>query len=774
MLRDVEQHLLELHSDRHLRSLALAFEREMASGAGARLLQASRRFVNGVLGGSQRELGREPAPLVIREEGARAFASLVLRHQRDVGSRENGVALALFQPPDPPGELLALRRTAGEIMVAGALNPVVDQLSAPRWVDALLHLTLDPSPYGSLLRGALLGRRPSVVDLVPVEPEWLVPVDLLLEIPCLPGIKGALGQLALTSASGRRTADAAGITAIVPANACPGEDVTLHGSGFGAQQPGDTQVRVATRNGRCAPAVIRTWSDDAIVVTLPAEVGSGCIGFVRGTGAPIGGAAAELAGELEHCLGPAVAHIAERVRQLDAMPPPCPPCLPGGQNRISAGLPEVVRFAATPGAVEPGAHVTVAWATTGATKVTLTRTSQHGPLPVLPASLPPVGTVDLGPFLGARPATATYRLEASNACGSTAATAVVALRRLPDLAITSVEVVQSIQRADNSVRLVAGKRTAVRVYVNSGVSDGFDWGAGPDVVPGLIGEVVARPVGQPTGTSSGPPWSPGSARGNHSRDQLDHSLNFELPLAATTGTVDLDVTVRVPGNWGQHDHRYRAHTTLRVQFNPSPAQEMLPLLIADPVQGLPAPSLADWFAVLDGALSRYPIAQTGFLVNPPLHLSTVRLGATVWDLRTEEGWVGMIADLTTMVFLFPKSPVGGVRAGVTPEHRDYAWAGMAVPRVAVTVPAFASQRRRRASFAHELGHCMGVHHADCGGPRPPLDSRLPLVTEEPGMQLAFRSVARTGSHELMSYCGGEGRWVSIAHYDIAAAELPIT
>ena len=52
------------------------------------------------------------------------------------------------------------------------------------------------------------------------------------------------------------------------------------------------------------------------------------------------------------------------------------------------------------------------------------------------------------------------------------------MRRTPQLSVTRIEVVQSIQTPTNSVRLVAKRRTAVRVFVDSGISDGFDFGTG--------------------------------------------------------------------------------------------------------------------------------------------------------------------------------------------------------------------------------------------------------------------------------------------------------
>ena len=50
---------------------------------------------------------------------------------------------------------------------------------------------------------------------------------------------------------------------------------------------------------------------------------------------------------------------------------------------------------------------------------------------------------------------------------------------VPSLQIFNIEVVQTIQRFDCSVRLVAGKRTMVRISVDSGFRDGSTHGPDP-------------------------------------------------------------------------------------------------------------------------------------------------------------------------------------------------------------------------------------------------------------------------------------------------------
>jgi hypothetical protein len=164
------------------------------------------------------------------------------------------------------------------------------------------------------------------------------------------------------------------------------------------------------------------------------------------------------------------------------------------------------------------------------------------------------------------------------------------------------------------------------------------------------------------------------------------------------------------------------------------------------------------------------VAETGFIVNPPLTLTT-QLGR---DLTSAIGWNLLIMDLATMVFIFPSTPVGGIRTALVPANAAFPFNGMATPRVGPAVPAMAAQAGLPATFAHEMSHCVGLGHAPCGGPAPPIDPRLPGRTEDTGMDCATATVIPAGTGELMSLCGGQGRWPSIAHYDgVLFTSLPI-
>lgn len=113
----------------------------------------------------------------------------------------------------------------------------------------------------------------------------------------------------------------------------------------------------------------------------------------------------------------------------------------------------------------------------------------------------------------------------------------------PDLHVNAIEVTQAIQDLNNSVDLVAGKRTYVRVHVSApvNVNDVFD------TLSGRRGFVSLTPVLNP-----GNPGSDITVRPSPDRGQLNDSFWFELPSSwATAGSLTL--TARIDPNNAKND-----------------------------------------------------------------------------------------------------------------------------------------------------------------------------------------------------------------------------
>jgi hypothetical protein len=630
----------------------------------------------------------------------------------------------------------------------------------------LVHAAAIADPTSLLTRRQLLGGRlfePPPATL----PEWLESLEEFVQRECFVGVVGAIVKLGAW-ARGGPTADAAGITGLSATNVCPGTKLTIYGSGFGASQPNDVRVYVPVAGGGCREAAVTGWSNIDVEVELPADIGAGCVGFVRGYAQFV--ERPDVRGELVSCFG-AVGEIWGRGFDKVATPPvPCPPCLPGGENRIgTAGRPVINTFGFSPEQVTPGGQPVLTWNVTNATSVTITRTSQTGPIPALQPPLPHAGQLTLPPIGGLVPVTGTYRLEAVNACGRSQRDAAFTMIARPQLGITRIEVVQSIQTVGNTVRLAANRRTMVRVFVDSGITSGFDFGAGANRVPGIEVSVLAENLDDGSIRGCGSPWTPPEANATPNRDLLPDSANFDVPLAACTGRVRFRATAMLPGSVGAPPLSF-ATGSVDVSFEPKSSQEVTPFLITDPTNPAPAPTAAQFFDTMQGPMDAQPFPEqpAGFRFNLPPISMTLGLSESLFGPLA---WQRFIARFTTMMFLFPSRPVGGIQAGIVNPSAGYPMCGVALPRIAATVPSMLVQAGDAMCCIHELAHTFGLNHINsCGAPWP-WDGGLPLTISDPGLNVRARSIRPAGSPEAMSYCIAE--WVSIEHWDRVFDRIPI-
>jgi hypothetical protein len=336
----------------------------------------------------------------------------------------------------------------------------------------------------------------------------------------------------------------------------------------------------------------------------------------------------------------------------------------------------------------------------------------------------------------------------------------------PALSIAAVEFVQSIQSWNNAVPLIMGKRTLVRVYVDSGVRSGFDAGWGANRWGGVTGTIS---LVDPRDGSSVETLSPtlGAASilarpvAEMDRENLSHSLAFELPPAAISlPSLRADITVSIPSS------PWRAtHTTTRT-FVARTRQPILPILINLETNGVGPPSAAQFdAALLERTLPRFPVAEDGFLVHPPFGWTTRN------DLTIADHWGLLLSQMAT-VALISSTRVDGIRCGVVNDTPGgWRYGGMASPRIwGSRLPTLIANVERLTTFAHELAHAFGVWHANCKGTEEQLDNRkIPGVTDEVGFDMAAQAVVPRGTDELQGYCSQE-RWPSVRTYGILANE----
>src|SRR5690606_13960751 len=110
-----------------------------------------------------------------------------------------------------------------------------------------------------------------------------------------------------------------------------------------------------------------------------------------------------------------------------------------------------------------------------------------------------------------------------------------------DLIVVDAEITQAIQHfrsdrhldaanvfPDNSIRLVAGKATVVRLYVD------YDASSGLAPITSLSGELVVTAAGATTTIGASRPIAP-RRDASIDRGQRDHTLNFLIPESLCQG-----------------------------------------------------------------------------------------------------------------------------------------------------------------------------------------------------------------------------------------------
>jgi len=359
------------------------------------------------------------------------------------------------------------------------------------------------------------------------------------------------------------------------------------------------------------------------------------------------------------------------------------------------------------------------------------------------------------------------------------------------LRILGIEVVQAVQRftiteptltdsgyslikpaLNNSVPLVARKRTMVRVYVAT--SGGVGMGS-----LGVTGTLRVSPAGLvrgvagPGGTVATWPPSPelirpinenGAMMAAHpeyiKRDMLVWSLNFILPVDALTGRVRLQVEVHLQGTRALTFFPLaRAATVVQFHERRLPSK-LVPGLIHHPAAQGPA-TMGYYRSCLDQVIAMYPAPDADFTLHLVPGLEKIEIDS---DLLTEAGWDEMferlrristhLAEGYVLAALLPPTLVprlvGSRYFSYELAHEGQSWVGD--PAVFLDADG----------FAHELGHRFGLNHAAQGNPKKQdEDTRIPFeTTDELGLDLSKRLLMPKGSWEMMYYLNEHPKWIS--------------
>ena len=698
------------------------------------------------------------APAVFRQEAAVALIAATIWASSD--DREQRLmldSLSRLAAPKYALEHLALAFHRPQVVRALMLSPVAPGLpSGPDLGDGLPGPLGGGGPRVPVLPDPKKDFLDLIEKLFPKSPSDLFPTKdwpIGAREPCL---ITAMAQVA----DAQRRAPSYVLESLSDPTACPGQFLKLRGTGFGTTGT----VLFPGPDGPIPAVSVAYWTDTEIAVLIPEGATSGIIGLQI------------LVDNLLLCgtLWP-VYRVGNTAVTFE-----------GGVATIFYFT---VNGADDTTDVEPGEGIVISYRTnTGFSSRTRLRIWNGGtPIQTWIAA----GGTRAHSFplpSAATPQTFRVVLRAEGPCGAPVEKSVtVHMQRHPNLSILGVEVTQAIQRFDlagarNNVRLCAQRRTVVRAHVASGLFDGFDFGAGPNKLPGITGTVRLWRDGVPLDTV--PPMNAGMAAlpaGQINRTNIGDTLNFMLPVGLLFRRLTLEVKVEMTGPFARDRANYRAlnfSTTVEFEQPAWPKLNLVRLRVG--ANGMLAPSIPNFSNSLSGTLSRYPIPADGFVIHPGSGSMV-----TGHDLTTREGWEELLDDLedlaadsddpgliwTALVPNLPPPPPNSTQLnGAARSHQTAEVFGITVWE---QYPCLAAQSLLPATFAHELAHVLGFEHGPCPltPPNVPedIDWLTPPATENDSVGLdTYASPLVTvspGTGEIMTYCGGESRWPSIKTWE---------
>ena len=334
----------------------------------------------------------------------------------------------------------------------------------------------------------------------------------------------------------------------------------------------------------------------------------------------------------------------------------------------------------------------------------------------------------------------------------------------PDMKIDDIEVTQAIQDLNNSVDLVAGKRTYVRVHVSSPVNQADVYAT----LRGIRGWSYLNPI-----LSPGNPGGDITVRNSPDRGQINDSFWFELPSSWTTAG-NLTLSARLDPNGAKFDPDTSDNVaSVNVNFGTTPPFRLRLVNVQYTEGGSTYLAANSHLDALESWLRRaYPInslqVSRQTFVYPTNGLPNV---------DTLHSWLAMIKLLR---ILFNGEDGRTVYYGVVDDGGGFMRGKAAgIPGTIAAGPSGSSNwgwdfdgSYNDWYGGHEIGHTRGRYHAEfCGAgggvPYPYTNGRIsPALTGSTaiyGFDITTRAIYGPDWKDVMTYC--DNQWVSDYTYE---------
>lgn len=321
-----------------------------------------------------------------------------------------------------------------------------------------------------------------------------------------------------------------------------------------------------------------------------------------------------------------------------------------------------------------------------------------------------------------------------------------------DLAISHVALYQTVQTASNSVSLVSGKPSLLRVFAQS---------SGTSTLP--VAEVTVYAYRDVTFLGSitiGPQAVPSAP----STADLNSTFNFDLPSDWLAGQVTLTASIDAVNTVPETNESNNDHTSQFTFHDVAPLRiTIVPIRYTDTRTGItfldaPHDPISGWLQ------AAFPVSHVETSFHPAFSFAG--------DLRQPGEWQRLLNELTTLwaaevgmgspvVYygLIPSTHASGAtwfEGGVS----GLGWIGQ---RVSLGLDVGVETGH---SAGHELGHNFGRRHAPCGNPSS-VDPHYPYPNATIGVYGVDTEddvlLAPASNYDMMSYCGPE--WVSDYTYE---------